>query len=925
MAHAGDFSGTTLMDAESWARVRAVFDQLADAPPAQWELRLDALGIDDAALRNDVLALLRADQQALLQTDVVAQAPGMLSDLADDHGEAIHRSLAGQRMGAYRLLRELGRGGMGTVWLAERADGEFAQQVAIKLIRPGWDAREVLARFRAERQILAGLTHPNIAHLIDGGVTSDGRPWLALEYVDGVDLRTHCDRHRLDLGQRLRLFDTVCAAVSHAHAHLVVHRDIKPSNLLVTAAGEVKLLDFGIAKLIDTEAQVSATRVFTPEYAAPEQVRGEVVTTAVDVYALGLLLYELLTGRRPYKVADSTPAAYERAILDQEPTRPSVAVTRNGDDAEAIALAAQRELTPQRLRSELRGDLDAIVLKALRKDPLQRYPSVAEFAADIRRHIDRQPVLARRGGLRYRATRFLRRHALATALAASAVIALAAGLAVAMWQASEARTQRDIARSEGAKSNQTVQFLLDIFRSADPAATQGRKVTAEELLQRGVERVEHARIDDAAVRYDLLMAMGEAYLGIGASRDAFAVFDKALRLQETQLADDARKRVRTLVQMARSRGGKDEVEAAKANLDEASRLLPVDAAESELAADLYVSRGINRMSRSDILGSIEDMSRGVALFRTLRGEGDDQTASAAITLSWAYDDQDRHAEARAMLEPIVAALRASPAASPARLADALDALANTYTASSEARQASAMRKEALAITRRVYGENHPYVEIRLNNLAFSLMREHDDVGANAAMKEAFTRRSAVEPAGSRKIGSVLNNLASTEYALGHWAEAERLWAQALEIRRKGSDPTDVAFSLTGSAGAAREQGRVDDARVRVGEALRLLRAHASPKPTHLARTLIEHVEVELALGVVECAPAEEAVALMHANASADDPQRLYVDLVAAACAGRATQDAATRQRLRDAEAALRAEFPPGAARLRQVARYTPPR
>ncbi|HUD41245.1 MAG TPA: serine/threonine-protein kinase [Dokdonella sp.] len=900
------------MDAQNWRRVRALFDELADTPPAQWHDRLHALAPGEDALHADVLALLAADRGRQLETDLAAQAPDLLDDLA---GRPAQADLTGRRVGPFRLLREIGRGGMGTVWLAERADGQFAQQVAIKLIRSGWDAADGHTRFRAERQILAGLTHPNIARLIDGGVDGEDRPWLALEYVDGVDLRTYCDRAGLGIAARLRLFLIVCAAVAHAHARLIVHRDLKPSNLLVTPAGEVKLLDFGIAKLVDAgDAGVSAARVFTPEYAAPEQVRGEPVTTAVDVHALGLLLYELLTGRRPYRLERSTPAAYERAILDQEPARPSQAVLQADGASEAPV--------SRRLHRALRGDLDAIVLKALRKDPAHRYASVAEFAADLERYLAGRPVTARRGDWRYRTGRFLRRHALAAGLAAAAVLALSAGLAVALWQAAEARAQRDLARSESGKAEQTIQFLLDIFRSADPALTRGRKVTAEELLQRGVERIDRQRLDDAAMRYGLLVAMGEAYLGIGDLGRAYPLFERALAVQREALPADTLKRVRALVLMGRSRGGGDDLALAGRHLDEAAALLPAEAADGELAADLLVSRGINRLALGDAAGAIDDMARGVALFGATRGPGDSQTASAAITLSWAYDEQDRVADARAVLTPVVAALRAAPEDNPARLADALDALANTYTAASEAGEAVALRREALAITRRLYGDAHGYVQIRLNNLAFSLLRAHDYAGANAAMKESLAGVQATEPPGSRKLGATLNNLATTEYALGHWAEAERLWDAALAIRRAGGDPTDVAFSLTGSAGAAREQGRLGDAKARVDEALGLLRAHASPKPSHLARTLTERAEVEFALGPSDCALAEEAVAVLaRAETAADDPQRLHAEAVAAGCLWRRDGGAAARDRAQAAQAALRRTFPADAARLRQAARY----
>ena len=913
------------MDAEKWQRARQLFDELADLPPEEWPRAMQDRGIEDPELREELLALLRADREDVIRTVVEGQAPNVLAELSDDENEGEQQKLAGLNVGPFRLIREIGSGGMGTVWLASRVDGEFEQQVAVKLIRSGWDAAEMLGRFRAERQILAHLSHPNIAHLIDGGVTSDGRPWLALEYVDGSDLRSYCDERQLDIGARLKLFLTVCAAVSHAHAHLVVHRDLKPSNLLVTRDGEVKLLDFGIAKLIDHDAvHASLQRVFTPEYAAPEQVRGEVMTTAVDVYALGLLLYELLTGKRPYKVRNSTPAAYERAILDQEPTRPSLAFTGPDDEKDLDERAAQREMSPQQLRRELRGDLDAIVLKALRKQPEQRYASVSEFAADIENHLSRRPVTARRGGWRYRSSRFLRRHALAAILASVAILALMVGLTSALWQANEARVQRDVARSEGDKSRQTVQFLLDIFRSADPAATKGEKITAEELLKSGAERAEHYRFDDPSVHFDLLMAMGEAYLGIGAAKDAFELFKRALDVQTNRLPDATGKRVHALTLLARSQGNLDDFKGAATNLDEATRLLPADAADSELAADLAVTRGINRMSQGDITGAIADMSRGTALFLTLRGAADDTTASSAITLSWAYDDQDRHAEARTMLEPIVKALKASDATNPVRLADALDALANTYETSAEAAAASQMRKEALDITRRVYGNTHGYVGIRLNNLSFSLMRSHDYAGANAAMKEAIEVRKALEPPGSRKLGTSLNNLASTEYALGHWDEAERLWTQALEIRRKGADPTDTAYTLSGLAGAQREQSRLGDARKSIDEAVSILRAHPSPKPTHLARTLIEHTEVDLALGIIACADADEAVALMANNVSSDDPQRLYVNAIAAGCALRAAATPETRQRSADAQAAIRAEYPASAAHLKQALRYFSP-
>lgn len=910
------------MDSETWRRVRELFDSLVDLPAQDWAQRLTELGVDDPRLRAEVMALLDADREDVIRTGVSAQAPDILFQLADDDEKAQLQRLVGQRVGPFRLVRELGHGGMGTVWLAERDDGEFEQQVAIKLIRAGWDAAELLARFRAERQILAGLTHPNIARLIDGGVVDDDRPWLALEYVDGIELPKYCDRARLTLSQRLRLFLAVCDVVSHAHARLVVHRDLKPSNLLVTSAGQVKLLDFGIAKLLgDESAQATATRMFTPEYAAPEQIRGEAVTTAVDVYALGLLLYELLAGQHPHRKSKASGIAYERAVLELEPARPSVTATRSAEDVDPAAVAALRDLTPERLRRELRGDLDAIVMKALRKDPAQRYGSVAEMAADIQNYLTCRPVVARKGGWRYLAGRFVRRHALAMALTAITLLALSGGLAVALWQADEARSQRDLAQREGGKANQTVDFLLDIFRSADPALTQGRKVTAEELLQRGVDRIDQHHFDDVSVRYDLMLAMGEAYLGIGNTGDAFDLFQRALVLQESNFPEDTLKRVRGLVFMSYGLNSKDDYELAGKYLEEATQLLPISARETELAARLFSARGVNHIAQARPEESARDLEEAYALFRKLRGPTDLLTVRTAITLSWAYDDLERTQDARVLLEPIVDNLRSATDTDPVQLADALDALANTYLSRQDASEASDMRREALEITKRVYGDNHIYVITRLNNLIFSLLREHDYVEANRVAKEAVERSRELLAPDSTNYSARVNNLASTEYALGHWAEAERQWSEALRIRRTKNDVIDIAFSLMGTASTAREQGRLSDARERIEEALGLLRAHPSPRPSILARALIEYTEVDLAEGIVSCSPAEEAAGIMRATAGADDPVRLYVDVVAAGCAWRAEDTPATRQRLDEAQRAIREEFPPGAARLKQADRY----
>ncbi len=538
------------LDKQRWQQARAIFDELIDLPLPQREPRLLVACGGDAALLAEVRSLLAAD--------VEDDGPGRTStlalnraapDLLDELGEEAQRKTAdawiGTRLGAWQLQRQIGRGGMGAVYLAERADGAYQQQAAVKLVRADWDSDELLRRFHAERQILAQLSHPNIARLLDGGLSNDGKPYLVLEYVSGHNFIEHCDTLRLGIGQRLALFLTVCSAVEHAHRNLIVHRDLKPSNILVGDDGQVKLLDFGIAKMLETDGARTATaaRTFTPEYAAPEQVRGEPVTTSVDVHALGLLLFELLSGERPYAASASTPAAQERAILELEPPPPSRA--SRTDRQQAITLADARDTDPATLSAMLRGDLDAIVLTALRKDPAQRYASVSVLADDVRRYLSKQPVQARQGHFRYHATRFLQRHALAAGLSAMAVLILIGGLLLSLWQAEQTRQQRDLARIEAEKATAVAGFLTELLRGANPLYTDGASPTARDLLDTAVQRIDEQTDMGVEVRASLLNTMGSAYRALEQHAVAESLFERALedaglignvRLQDSALS-----------------------------------------------------------------------------------------------------------------------------------------------------------------------------------------------------------------------------------------------------------------------------------------------------------------------------------------------------------------------------------------------------
>ncbi|MBL0164508.1 MAG: serine/threonine protein kinase [Xanthomonadales bacterium] len=775
------------MDAEKWQRARQLFDELADLPPEEWPRAMQDRGIDDPELREELLALLQADREDVIRTVVEDQAPHVLAELSDDDNEGEQQKLTGLNVGPFRLIEEIGKGGMGTVWLASRVDGEFEQKVAVKLIRSGWDAAEMLGRFRAERQILAHLNHPNIAHLIDGGVTADGRPWLALEYVDGSDLRSYCDERQLDLAARLKLFLTVCAAVSHAHAHLVVHRDLKPSNLLVTRDGEIKLLDFGIAKLIDSDAShASLQRVFTPEYAAPEQVRGEVMTTAVDVYALGLLLYELLTGKRPYKVKNSTPAAYERAILDQEPTRPSLAFTGLDDEEDLVARAAQREMSPQRLRRELRGDLDAIVLRALRKQPEQRYASVGDFAADIENHLHKRPVIARRGGWRYRSSRFLRRHAIAVVSVTLAAIALIGGLVVTLHQ-------RNLARIEADKSERVLDFMVDNFRLANPAASDGAKITARELLDRGAQRISGELEQVPEAHAQLLETMGQAYAGIGDATESLKLYESALKLREglddpVSMANALLLKSSALKNLTRNTESAAVAKQARDLLPE----FPTNDKGRAVEARILGMGAMHLFLAKNYVEAKADWTRMYEIQRDLYGPHDERTFDTTMLISRVLGSQGDADGSIAKIREVIEQLKRVQPPRKSQLLEAYNALGSAETKRERYDLAELADRESARLCLEVYGPDHWYVAIALNNLGRDLVSLNRHADAIDPLTESVRIARKVLPPTHGLLAASLKNLASAEFGTGNYAEAKRDYEAALEIHRQKPDTRGVA-------------------------------------------------------------------------------------------------------------------------------------
>ena len=495
------------MTPERWAQIKSVFYSAAELPTADRSEYIRSRCGGDGALAAEIEELVAAGDQA----PSFIESPAFQGARPEDHdGEA------GKMIGPYRVVRKIGAGGMGSVYLAERADRQFDKRVAIKLIRQGLGEEVTIHRFVAERQMLARLEHANIARLIDGGTTENGLPYLVMEYVEGKPITEYCDQMSLPIGERLALFRMVCEAVHHAHQNLIVHRDIKPGNILVTARGEPKLLDFGIAKLLTPEGELDNvttifSRMMTPDYASPEQARGEPITTASDIYSLGVLLYELLTGVRPYQITSSSPLEIAQVICEREPVKPSTAVGAPPLNTPGTPVRSAAQLS--KLRRQLKGDLDNIVLKAMSKEPGRRYSSAQEFSEDMRRRLEGLPVNARAGSVGYRAGKFARRHKAVVSASAIILVLLVAGSAGIARQAMIARRER--ARAEK-RFNDVRNLATDsMFKFHDsiarlPGATDARKLLVSEALQ-----YLNSLVNDASDDPSLQSELATAYFRLG--------------------------------------------------------------------------------------------------------------------------------------------------------------------------------------------------------------------------------------------------------------------------------------------------------------------------------------------------------------------------------------------------------------------------
>ena len=733
-----------------WRRIEDAVDRLLDLPEDERPGFLDQVAAGDDEVRSDIESWLAACLRPgdFLQQPVLDRAAPFLPE-----NPAVARSLVGQRIGPYRITGEAGRGGMGVVYLAERSDDQFQQRVALKLVRPGKDAdQHIIQRFLSERRILATLEHPNIARLLDGGVTDDGLPWFAMEYVDGLPLNRFAVERRLSIRQRVELFLLVSGAVQLAHRNLVVHRDLKPSNILVTADGTVKILDFGIAKLLDAtvagEPEQTATgmRMLTPEYASPEQLRGEPVSTASDVYSLGVILYQLLAGQRPRAAGSRTTSEWERAVADLDVIVPSVAGGM----------------------TELRGDLDAIVLKTLRREPDRRYASVDLLALDLRHYLDGLPVSARADTWRYRTATFVRRHRWAVAAGLAFVIALAGFGIFSLAQARRITVQRNTAQ-------QVARFLQDLFLSPDPYQGLGRDVRVRDVLDSAAIRIETELRDQPAVRAELMVNMGLAYYGIGEYGQAEDVFLKAVEIWRAS-PEPARRNYLTvgLVHLGSAQRLQGNYRGAEASFRESARLerqiTGLDwTAPQELLASVLRARG--RLAEAD------SILRG-ALIQNRRADDSVRLANSLRSLGHVRLDQGNPVAAESLYRETLAIHRVLWDADHPEIASGMSNLANALRDQGRYAEAESLYAAATALALRTLGETHMDVAIMRADQARMLSMRGDSAGALALYRQTanYLQRPGVLPL---EVSLALLRFGELLRARGFAAEARPLLERAM--------------------------------------------------------------------------------------------------------------------------------------------------
>ena len=748
------------MNIQNWKKIKSIFESAIELPNNQRNDFIEKECSGDNSIKKEVEGLLFAYENSgnfLEESEI---------DLAFLRNDEDDDSFIGMQFGAYKIERKIGTGGMAHVYLARRADNEFNQTAALKIIKRGMDTEEIIKRFKHERQTLANLDHQNIAKLIDGGTTERGLPFFLMEYIDGIPITEYCDHNKLSVDQRLELFIKVCSAVNYAHQNLIVHRDLKPSNILITGNGIPKLLDFGIAKLLSDEHSSNTmpltregSKLMTIEYASPEQVKGGKITTASDIYSLGVLLYELLTGHLPHNFKNKFPHEIEKVITSVYPEKPSTIITKSSktynEDGELNEVSAEeisklRSSNVEKLKRRLSGDIDKIILMALKKEPERRYSSVQQLSEDISHYVEGRPVSAHIDSLWYRSNKFISRHKLGAAAFVIINLLLISGIAAVIWQANIAKMQRDKATLEAAKSNQINKFLNEILSSVDPSK-EGKDVKVVEVLDKASKKIQTELQNQPEIESEIRTTLGITFQNLGLYDQGIIQLGRALQLKDSVFGNN--------IETAMGFKNLALVYHYKGNLDTAKYLYE---------KSLEILRSIVKPPNAKFAEALND-------YGTLQ-----------MDLS-KYDDAKNSFEES--LKNYVKLYNKEHK----DVASTYNNLALDFHYLNELDSAEKYYTTAYELNRKIFGDSSLSVTYNINNLAFVAQERGKYSAAESLFNTAYNLRKKVLGANHPEVTVIKYNLGCSLFFMSKYKESEELILEAINDWKQKLDKNHSYF------------------------------------------------------------------------------------------------------------------------------------
>lgn len=786
------------MDQNYWNKIERIVDEALTLPPSERDVFISEQCNDDQVLKSEVNTLL----------EFICKSEGWLEN-PEEYKEALYedickdlefddgKSLVGQQVGAYTIIRELGRGGMGSIYLAQRSDGAFEHQVAIKIIRYEKASDDNVRRFKREQEILAGLNHHGIARLYDGGMTKDHFPYIIMEYVEGTPIDEYCQNEACSIDELIKLVKQILEAIKYAHENLVIHRDLKPSNILVTNAGNIKVLDFGISKFLQEDDRTymstrSEERLLTPKYAAPEQIKQKNISTATDLYTLGLIFYELLAGVPPFKLDGLSYFEIEKTIVESTIEKPS------------------KKVTSSQARKRIEGDLDAIVLKALRKEPQLRYRSANEFLDDLNRCQDGLPVSARKDSLQYRTQKFIDRHKRGILITGFIVLFIIGLTAFYTLRIAEERNE---AKFEARKAQNISNFLMDLFQANDPTIARGNTVTARDLLTRGVKRAD-ILLDQPKIQAQMYDVIGQVYRRLGEYNKSKDLLSRAVTLRKIHYGPEAPETAASLDHLGLLFCNMGEYKEAEQILRRSNRIQKIN----------YGSKNL-------------------------------KTAHTQSLLAYALRREGKYDQAEKLYRSSLNIQQEQLGDNDLIAIETKSSLGATLHNKGKYKKAEELFREVLNQRRNILGNNHPDVAMSLNNLAALLMNEGEFKEAEPLLRESLAMRKKLFGTKHPKVALTMNNLALIVRDQGKYAEAEHLFKKALQMRLDLLGANNIATAITqyGLAELMLETDRPDSALSLYRKALKTFHLKLSGKHSFTARTIMGMGSAQLERGKMEIA------------------------------------------------------------------------